>query len=379
MGNPPGGAPRHILTGEYPPMPGGVSDYTLLLARALSAAGEAVVVWTPPACDGSVCAPGVEVRRLPDHFGSRSRAVMEQSIARGAKVLLQYVPHAFGCRTMNLPLASWLWRRRRWWAIDVMFHEVAMPFGLDQPVLYNIPATVQRVMARMLVRASRRVFVSTESWRSLVEGGGRRAIVTPVFSNLPPAESAEVDAVRRQLPAGKVVGHFGNCGPWMIDFLCEALEPLLTRQPGAVVQFIGRGSSRGGEAVRQRLGGLADRLMVSGGLSPERAAAHVAACDVMLLPYPDGITTRRSSAMAALSAGVPVVTTTGHLTEAFWSAVEGVRSGRGPVQCATLVESVLADDPYRGRLSAAARMLYAEQFDILHTVRLLRESDSAES
>ena len=37
----------HILTGEYPPQPGGVSDYTRMVAEGLAAAGDEVVVWAP--------------------------------------------------------------------------------------------------------------------------------------------------------------------------------------------------------------------------------------------------------------------------------------------------------------------------------------------
>jgi hypothetical protein len=37
----------HVLTGEYPPREGGVSDYTQLVAHGLVAAGDAVDVWAP--------------------------------------------------------------------------------------------------------------------------------------------------------------------------------------------------------------------------------------------------------------------------------------------------------------------------------------------
>jgi len=36
-----------IITGEYPPQAGGVSDYTRIVAEALVAAGDEVHVWTP--------------------------------------------------------------------------------------------------------------------------------------------------------------------------------------------------------------------------------------------------------------------------------------------------------------------------------------------
>src|SRR5262249_13522359 len=37
----------HVLTGEYPPQAGGVSDYTFLLAQSLAAAADTVTVWAP--------------------------------------------------------------------------------------------------------------------------------------------------------------------------------------------------------------------------------------------------------------------------------------------------------------------------------------------
>jgi hypothetical protein len=48
----------HILTGEYPPKPGGVADYTALLARALVAAGHVAHVWCPGNAAGPVGEPG---------------------------------------------------------------------------------------------------------------------------------------------------------------------------------------------------------------------------------------------------------------------------------------------------------------------------------
>ena len=76
-----------IITGEYPPQPGGVSDYTRIVANGLASAGDSVVVWAPPLTGGASRPhashlpggatdgppdPGIEVRRLPDRFGARS-------------------------------------------------------------------------------------------------------------------------------------------------------------------------------------------------------------------------------------------------------------------------------------------------------------------
>ena len=46
-----------ILTGEYPPQAGGVSDYTRLVAEGLAAVGDEVAVYAPPQGHGPDSAP----------------------------------------------------------------------------------------------------------------------------------------------------------------------------------------------------------------------------------------------------------------------------------------------------------------------------------
>src|SRR5690606_13687540 len=49
----------HLITGEFPPAPGGVSDYTAAVALGLAAAGDAGDVWCP--APGASPRPGVTV------------------------------------------------------------------------------------------------------------------------------------------------------------------------------------------------------------------------------------------------------------------------------------------------------------------------------
>ena len=252
-------------------MPGGVADYTRIVAVGLAAAGEAVTVWTPAGCDGSVVDAGVEVRRLPDHFGRAGRATMDAGIPAGSRVLVQYVPHAFGAKSMNVPLAGWLWRRRRRWAIDVMFHEVAMPFGVGQPLHHNIPAAAHRMMARLLVSAADRVFVSTSAWNRLIRPRRREPIVCPVFSNVTPPRDpvAARDRMRHELGLADdamLLGHFGAC--LMIEHLAAAVESAMSSGSSARFIFIGGGSTGAGEAVRRRMPAGRERVIVTGGVGP---------------------------------------------------------------------------------------------------------------
>jgi len=53
----------HILTGEYPPQRGGVSDYVGLLAAGLGEAGLDVHVWAPRWSDPTAVVANVTVHR----------------------------------------------------------------------------------------------------------------------------------------------------------------------------------------------------------------------------------------------------------------------------------------------------------------------------
>src|SRR5262245_21163027 len=109
----------YIVTGEYPPELGGVSDYTSVVAEALVANGETVEVFVPSPEDDqefSECRNGVNIRWLPDHFCWRGLARLKRSLANapaGGRLLVQYVPHAFGWKAMNIPLILWLSGQRR--------------------------------------------------------------------------------------------------------------------------------------------------------------------------------------------------------------------------------------------------------------------------
>jgi glycosyltransferase involved in cell wall biosynthesis len=114
-------------------------------------------------------------------------------------------------------------------------------------------------------------------------------------------------------------------------------------------------------------------------LPDDVVSAHVAACDVMLQPYPDGVSSRRTSAMVALSHGVPMVTTTGWLTESLWeeSGAFELVSADAPERLADAAARLLESPSRRDALSSRALSLYLSRFDIPHSIRILREADAA--
>jgi glycosyltransferase involved in cell wall biosynthesis len=134
---------------------------------------------------------------------------------------------------------------------------------------------------------------------------------------------------------------------------------------------------RGGETFRDELieahPALAGRVDASGELAADDLSRHVSACDLMLQPYPDGVSSRRTSVMVALSHGRPVVTTSGDLSEPLWfdGAVVLAPADR-PDELAAATVSLLASPARLGDLAARGAALYGERFDVRHTVATLR-------
>lgn len=328
---------------------------------------------------------GVEVHRLPGRFGPRALAALGRGIktAGPGQILVQYVPQGFGMKGMNLPLCLWLLARRRAGVgVSIMFHEVSVGLAWRQPLHYSAIGIVNRAMVFVITRAARRCFVATPHWETLLRPfapAGSAVTWLPVPSTLPVVDDpAGVRAVRKTLmvEGGMILGHFGTAREtWIAERLAAVVLPLLRECPGAAFLLLGRD----GLDLRGRLLAgapeLHARVRASGPLAPSDLSRHLGACDMMLQPYGDGVSTRRTSVMAALAHRRPVLTTTGIVTEPLWrqsGAVALVDVGDA-VAMGTALAHLMDDAGERARLGAAAGALYAQRFDIAHTIAALRE------
>jgi glycosyltransferase involved in cell wall biosynthesis len=291
-------------------------------------------------------------------------------------VLAQYVPAAFGARGMNVAFCRWLARLRRSGAdVRVMFHEPFFYFGLSRP-WRNALAIVQRAMAAILLRASTRVYYSTETWRRLLAPYGPQSAVEvlPMPATIPtdvPAEAAGDARAALHHGGGFLVGHFGTYGDHVGQELDRILPALMRRLPGARVLLVGKGS----ETFARRLPAeFRPRVASTGRLPGVEAAAALRACDLLVQPYPDGVTTRRTSMMAALTTSVPVLTTAGRLTESVWARTSAVAlAPAGAVPALVEKAAGLAADPAaRAALGARGRDLYDAQFALDVTIARMR-------
>lgn len=369
----------HLLTGEYPPDTGGVGDYTRMVAGGLVERGCTVHVWCPAAVETSN--GSLHIHHLPDVFGARSRWVLEGALkTTPGCVVLEYVPNALGAHGANLPFCFWLlWMRRRSVDVRVMFHEPYFYFSWHRP-WRNILAVVQRLMAAVLIRASRVAYLSTPTWvRYLQPWGSAPMIDSPIPATVATDAAAEcIAAWRSRFEAGHadalIVGHFGTFGDHVARELTGAVPAVLHAAAATRFVFIGRGGEAFAAVLSRREPGLGARVYATGTLSGADVSAALRACDLVVQPYPDGITTRRTTVMAALANGVAVVTTDGQLTEPVWRDPGGVKlaPASDPLALAAATVALLNDTTARVALGASGRRLYDARFALEHTLdRLL--------
>lgn len=370
-----------IVTPEYPPHPGGVSDYTQIVAEELARRGHDIDVWAPRPNAGSFPAtPGVRCHALPDTFGRASWRALDAAFRNapaGTIVLVQYVPSGFGARSMNLPFALWLGSRkaRRW----MMVHEAAFPYRRGAPLRHQALATVTRAMLRASLRGTERVFTSTPAWEPVIRHHGFAhgpIDWLPVPASVPATFDAErVRQIRAELGITShavLVGHFGSYGHLVADPLASVVSRVAKRHPEWSWLLLGRNADRfAAELSRKHESAIFART----DLPPAEVSNHLAALDVAVFPFPDGISARRTSAMAAIAVGTPTVTTRGPSTETFWQRADAVVSTPNDAdEIASALCSLVADSARRALLSDRSRALYEERFAVGRLADVLTRS-----
>ena len=349
----------HLLTGEYGPDAGGVGAYSHVLVEAMKRRGARVRVWDT-------------------HDPTLRQSLPAALESEPGYVLLQYVPNALGARGANVAFCQWLLSLRRDGTdVRVMFHEPY--FYPSWSPARNALAMVQRLMAAILLRASSRTYISTDRWRSYLEPyapSGTLFTVLPIPTTLPedPPAAAVARWRARFVSNGDLIAvHFGTYGEHVATELTPIVPALLNGCAGARLVFVGRGSDRFVDALGREHPSLASRLHATGALDRADAASAIAAADIALQPYPDGVTTRRTSVMAPLSLGVATVTSRGALTEKVWDEQPSVSLAAASDTAAHVAAaiSLLGDKGLRAQLGKRGQQLYATRFALEKTVETL--------
>ena len=375
-------APLHLITCEYPPLVGGVSEHSRVLVETAIARGHDICVWTRSSDEDSRDA------RVRTDLGDCSAAALSRADTAlnewpaPRRLIVQWVPHGYGRKGLNVGFARWVRHRARAGdRIDLIVHEPFMDFYgsvWQQPLI----ASVQRYMTWMAVRAAERVWLTIPGWEArirLARRPGQPLGTIPVPGTIPPVrDERAVRALRASLLAGRsrLVGCFGTGGHYAVDAIRSTAAALAGTAGGTAFVCIGRGSADLAADLQAAVPGLA--ITGTGTLARDRLSIHLQACDVLLQPYPDGVSGRRTTTVSALEHGIPVATTVGALSEPFWTGTAAVESAPAgaPGQLAAALTRLL--EPSRNASARrAALSLYRERFDPARTLQALLANHEA--
>jgi glycosyltransferase involved in cell wall biosynthesis len=366
-----------LITASYPPVRGGVADYTQHLAHALADLGHEVQVltsWAPEPPLAENVAPPIRVIRGVRCWGPAGISAVTEIVRQcGPDVIgLQYVPMMYGRGGVapGIALLPFPLRRATHASIVAVLHELALSWSLVPRQM--VQAIAHRAQLGLLGLGCDRFVVTNRAYAERLSFWVRpqRVVsVIPVGSNiLPVAVAAGHRAtVRERLGAGSGP-LLGSLSALSVGDHPEHLVTVLQRAPAARLAFLGGlpgdSSRRPAIARLARSAGVAARMRWTGYLPEQALSQALTALDVYVHTRGVGASTRSTALAAALAHGLPIVAYRGPETTGLFVDGENILlAPRGnPWALAERVAQVLASSDLRARLAAGAHELYRRHF-----------------
>ncbi len=361
-----------LLSAEYFPQVGGLGDYTACLTQALREKGLAAVT----VLTGAANQPPAPALPGPQKWSWSALAAIEKYLKlRSPGVInLQYQTGAYGMHpAINfLPLYLRVRLGPQRPKFVTTFHDFRLPY------LFPKAGPLRRWITRLLLLTSDRAIVTNQLDYDQARAWGcpaDRLKLVPIGSNISPVNGSDRSADRRELglsPTDFAVGYFGLTNRSKgLDTLYEAFARL--PKTGWKLVIVGGDTGQTDLTNRRYAAELAElsrrldltgRLITTGHLSPEATSRALQALDAVALPFRDGASFRRGSLLAALSHGLPVVTTfpvqpdrPGQPAQLLDDQNVLMIEADDPAKLAAALQELHSDPARRDRLSLAAREL----------------------
>lgn len=357
-----------IVCPHFPPDASGIGDYTARLAGQFARSGPCAV-WTgrenPQAVDG------VEVIRVPTPWDLTALNKITEALEawKPDAVLIQYLAYLYN----PLGIAPWLplWirslRGKLQKPVALVAHELHYPIGLElKGLLIGVPQLAQFVA---LAAASDQVYFTYESalrrYARLMPWRARDFAWLPVGATIEP-DPSHAEARPESSPT---LLHFGGAHPTKLlgHSLCalrriRALKGFENTQ----LVFVGIDSS----ALDPEPG-----ITATGYLPPEEVSSWLRRADLVLAPFMDGVSTRRTSVMAALAHGRPLLTTVGYSSDRGirWDDFCAVTDARDPEAFGLKAAQLIGDREALNTLARKAREAYQSRFSWTVLAKAIQE------
>jgi glycosyltransferase involved in cell wall biosynthesis len=302
----------------------------------------------------------------------------ELAASRPDVILLHYSVFAYAHRGVPLFVRSTL-SRLRGTGIPLVgvLHEFAYPWELGG-WRGKVWAVTQRALLVEVMRSCVAAVVTTDSRAQWLASRpwlpGRRVVLAPVFSNLPPPAAApERDGDRR------LIGLFGySYQGTAVSLVLDAISQLVER--GVDLQLLllgapGRASPAGeewlSEAATRELSGV---LSFSGILPAQELSDTLAGCEVLLCADTSGPSSRKGTLAGSLASGSPVIAIDGpnRWTELIESGGARVVAPT-PAALADAVGELLDDERARKALGARGRLFAEQESGVGHSAEIVSD------
>ena len=311
-----------IVTGEYPPMRGGIGDYSYLLAQALIHHNVKARVICK--ATGAVEPDDVPVERIIEDWGWKCLSQLASVAHRYQPEWLhvQYNPSMYDGKPAMLFAPLWLKRADPGMHMAITFHD------LQRPRLIPKMHTLNRVLFFRSMALYDLVVTTNESDHLAVRKALDHRVPLdkiPIGSNIPVAPFSRDERARLRArlgfgPSDFVIAHFGTRSG--LATLVEGFHILGGQGHSVGLLLIGKrlqphpddmADEREvlGEGVMEQLAlaGLSDKVVGTGYLPAEDVSRHLQCADVLVLPHLPGISMARTSLLAGLAHGIPIVAT----------------------------------------------------------------------
>ncbi len=357
-----------IVTGEYPPMEGGVGAYSAILAESLTQQGHQVYVFSSAAAKASNLAVSVDATIHRWSLAALGRIRRWARTHQLDVISLQFQTAAY----QMSPYIHFLPEAVRPIPVVTTCHDLRVPY------LFPKAGKLRDRIVKRLARASAGVIVTNHEDFAQVSSLPTTAMI-PIGSNILPILPDTFDRTahreRQGISAGEfVIGFFGLINRTKgVETLLEAAAILRADAVPVRVLFIGgtAGSSDPTNVsyiaeINSRINQLEldDIVTRTGYVDEMQVAEALCSIDVIAFPFRDGVSYRRGSLMAALQYGCAIVTTPSIVPNP--DLVDGENMLFHPIDdgraLAALCRRLYHDPDLRATLSSGARDL-ARRFE----------------
>lgn len=317
-----------LVTGEYPPMEGGVGAFTQELARELAVIGHEIFIISSYRARPTDKKFTRKQLREPIDIGFAkllpqtrkwtwrdARLVTDLTIRYDLDLInIQYQASAYNMRNPAINVLPW--RLRGVAKTVVTFHD------LREPYLFPKAGRLRRRAVNMLAQQSDGLIVTNAADHTALAPTTMPLATIPIGSNIAvQAVSAETRLkTRAQLGLADddvLLAYFGFLNESKgADTLIDALAQLDSRHH---LVFIGGQTGASDPANNSAFlntihaqitaHGLEARVHWTGFVEDWEVANYFGAADLTVLPYHDGVSLRRGTLMAALAFGQAIITT----------------------------------------------------------------------